>query len=541
MTRHRLSSLLIALRYGVGCALLFSILLTVLWLKQHRWAASVTGLITALRFWRMQFCGFTLLCSLTFWFAELAETEKRKRKRVVVGTQLLAPQQFNAQIQGTGLYIPCYTTSSFPFVQPRKQHHKLHIRKEDETTHILLNGDSGMGKSALIHSFLLQIRARSTERVILYDPSLEFWAHHAQPGDFLLHPLSKDCPHWNIINEIDSSLVPPALARSLLPEKSEFKKEYWEEKSQSILAFLLNELAVRQGSASTLVEWLSDESRLDQIVAGTQIAQDINPDAVGQRSGILSSLNKVVQFLGLLPDEAQPSFSFKEWYEGDRPSWIFMGCRGYQERSALLPLIAAWIDTALSRALMTVGGPPLWFFVDEVPSLGFIPSLRTGIVEGRKSNVRLVSAIQGYSQFEHIFGKQARTLASSHSTQIQLRAREAQSAVEAANNLGRPLLSSVNRSHSRIPGQMIDRQVNETPIEKVDYLVQPDEVRKLKKLQGYLTYDDYLVPLKFEYPSIHKINTFDEIPQKLSTVTREKPNLKLVSTTESPKKRLKYR
>ena len=436
--------------------------------------------------------------------------QRSGKKRTIAGTELVTPREFVTQIRGDGVFIPTYTTPPgfLKGLQFFRKDYRLRIRRDDEATHMLLLGDSGMGKSALIHSLLTQIRERN-ERVIIYDPSLEFWEHHGLPGDVVLHPLSSHCPHWLLKEELDSPLVAQAVARSLLPGRSEHQQDFWEQKSQAIMAFLIGELGGRGKSIRTLVQWLTDEEQLDRLIVGTEIAQDLNPDAVGQRAGILSSLNRIAKSLKLLPRaDGRPNFSFRRWYEGNEPGWVFMGTRGFIERPALLPLISAWIDIGLCRAMKERGGNPLWFFVDELPSLGLIPSLRTGIQEGRKNNIRFVNALQGISQLEQLYGKSAATLASCHSSQIQLRARDAESATQAAANLGKPLQSIINRSYSRGSSDLTDKNITQRNEEKVDFLVPPDVIRKLKKLNGFLTYDGYLLPIRFDYPPLTRRNTF---------------------------------
>jgi hypothetical protein len=59
-------------------------------------------------------------------------------------------------------------------------------------------GDTGTGKSQLLHLFLWQIaRRQPQEAAIVYDPAGEFVASHFRPdrGDIILNPLDMRFPY----------------------------------------------------------------------------------------------------------------------------------------------------------------------------------------------------------------------------------------------------------------------------------------------------------------------------------------------------------
>src|SRR5262249_32137701 len=188
-------------------------------------------------------------------------------------------------------------------------------------------------------------RGQAPESVIVYDPALEFWECHARPerGDVLLHPLSEDCPHWDLADEIQNPLLSKALSMSFLPSKEEGKADFWDQASQKILALLLQRLAEEGGSTAQLLDWLSNPGQIDEMVRGTPLERMISPEAAPQREGVLASLNMIAEALGLLPpDDGRPKFSFRRWVEagwkGQRRPWVFIASR-FPERDALRPLV----------------------------------------------------------------------------------------------------------------------------------------------------------------------------------------------------------
>ncbi len=75
----------------------------------------------------------------------------------------------------------------------------LRLPREIESSHILIMGDSGKGKSALIRQILLQIEDRG-ETAIVYDPATpaDYVPYFLTPsrGDLILNPLDRTsgCP-----------------------------------------------------------------------------------------------------------------------------------------------------------------------------------------------------------------------------------------------------------------------------------------------------------------------------------------------------------
>ena len=64
----------------------------------------------------------------------------------------------------------------------------VRIPREEESSHFVLMGDSGCGKSSLIRQMLLQIRKRG-ETAVVFDPELEFTPQFYDPtADVILNP-----------------------------------------------------------------------------------------------------------------------------------------------------------------------------------------------------------------------------------------------------------------------------------------------------------------------------------------------------------------
>ncbi|MGB5635564.1 MAG: type IV secretion system DNA-binding domain-containing protein [Waterburya sp.] len=440
----------------------------------------------------------------------LYRQNQKQQERVTKGTRMVTPQAFQRLIKGDGVFLPSVVKTPWysRMLNGSTTFVPLHIRKADESVHMLIAGDSGTGKSALQHTLLLQLAKRPTDRVAVYDPAMEFWNHHgrADRGDMLLHPLEDECPYWDIVSEIRNPLDAAALAKSFIPDAREGQVDFWDDAPRQILAELFMELKRQGKGTETLVRWLADPELIFDIVEGTELEVMIDKNAHGQRAGVLASLTRISKSIKLLPaNDGRPTFSFTEWSKNSHAS-LYLGTRGVGEREGLRPILSAWLDTMFSRLMEQKGGTPTWCFVDELPTLQRLPSLKTALHEGRKFNLRLVLGFQGRSQLEQLYGRDAESLMSAPSTRIFLRSNEYAAADWAAKNIGMPERErEVESFTSPLSFSGSGREsVSVRTDKRTDYLVYPNEIQNLPKLSGYLRYDQYAVPMTFDYPNLKK-------------------------------------
>ena len=223
--------------------------------------------------------------------ADAARARDRRQGRRLKGPELVSPARFNRRLRGDGLML---------VQRPRRfrRTRAVTLPRAIESSHVLIVGDSGTGKSALIRQMLTQIEARG-DTAIVYDPALEYTPqfYSVERGDVLLNPLDTRSPYWTPSDEWRHEAETLTLATSLFPDRHH-ENAFFTEAPRRIFAHLLT----LRPTPEQLAWWLCHEDEIDRRLAGTAYATMINRQAPAQRSGVLASLNMVADTLKLLPD-----------------------------------------------------------------------------------------------------------------------------------------------------------------------------------------------------------------------------------------------
>jgi hypothetical protein len=401
--------------------------------------------------------------------ADILRARRRRHGRRLKGPELVSIRRFTRRLDATGI----------GFVQ--RSGTWLRVPRALESSHFLIVGDSGTGKSVLIRQLLQQLEARG-ETAIVYDPALEYTGQFYTParGDLILNPLDLRCPFWTPGDEWRHEAETLTLATSLFPDRHH-DNTFFTEAPRRIFAHLLT---LRPGP-DELAWWLCHEEEIDRRLAGTAYAAMIDRQAPAQRSGVLASLNMVADTLKLLPREAETArrWSASAWAQQWPHGWLFLTSTP-ETRPRLVPLTSLWLDTLVLR-LMNQGQPrprPTWFVLDELASLQRLPQLHTAITENRKSNNPVVLGFQGRSQLETQYGHDAEAMLSQPATKIFLRTSEPRAAKWIAETIGDVEIERLRESRSHGgPGRQsfgLEREV--------EPLVMASEISGLPALCGYV-------------------------------------------------------
>jgi hypothetical protein len=401
------------------------------------------------------------------------------------GPEMVTVKEFNRRSGGGGI--------SFLTTEGRES---LSIPRSLESSHMMMMGDTGAGKSVLQRRVLMQIAERG-ETAIVYDPALEHTPQFFNParGDLILNPLDVRCPYWSPSDEVMHEAEALTLATSLFPDKPH-ENTFFVEGPRKVFAHLLT----LKPTPEELVRWMSHEEELDRLLKGTELTAFVYRGAGPQRGGVLGALNMVADSLKLLPKESETKqrWTTEEWAR-QRSGWIFLtSTPRFRER--LLPLMSLWLDTLVLR-LMNQGDPALrhaWFVLDELASLQRLPQLHTALTENRKSGNPVVIGFQGRSQLEVRYGHESESMLSQPATKIFLHTSEPRAAKWISDTIGEVEMERVKETVNTHPLKVAKSRSYHNE-RRTEPLVLPSEISGLQRLHALLKVDNLVVPFSFPY------------------------------------------
>ncbi len=425
---------------------------------------------------------------------DLARARRLRNGRRLKGPELVTTAQFNRRNKSDGIGFQQQRNSMIPL---GRRGQAVRIPRRIESSHILIMGDTGTGKSALIRQLLVEVEKRG-ESAVIYDPALEYTPQFFDPsrGDVVLNPLDQRMPYWTPGAELRHDAEALTLAASLFPDRHN-ENPFFVEGPRKIFAHLLT----FHPTPEELVWWMSHPEEIDARVKGTEYEAIIDSQSPPQRNGVLGSLNMVADALKLLPPEKSTtqSWSALDWSK-ERRGWLFLTSTP-ETRKRLLPLTSLWLDTLVLR-LMNQGHAStrsVWLILDELASLQKLPQLHTAVTENRKSNNPVVLGFQGRSQLETRYGHEAEAMLSQPATKIFLRTSEPRAAKWISETIGEIEIERLRESRSTAHNPKYSASKSYNLDRQVEPLVMASEITGLEPLSGFLKNGNLVVRMSFPY------------------------------------------
>jgi Type IV secretion-system coupling protein DNA-binding domain len=433
-----------------------------------------------------------------------ADHRRRLLGKVLKGANVVTRSQFHRRAHhhsGVG-FLTTESVSSWELLRMEKPERSVvRVARQNECEHFLIVGDTGTGKSSLIRQLLSQIANRN-ETAIVYDPAREYLPQflNERRGDVVLNPLDARMPYWGPGDELLHPTEADALAKSLFPDR-DHENRFFIESPRKIFAHLLK----LRPTPQELCHWIAyADPEIDSRVAGTPLEALIAKDAPQQRNGVLGVLERAASTFSLLPSpERRRPWTATVWAE-KRGGWIFLTSTP-ETRETLRPLISMWLDFLVLRlTAQTESRPsPAWVVADEVATLENLPSLPLALAESRKSNTRMVLGLQGRSQVEMRYGREAEAMLSQPRTKIFLRTGEPRAAEWISKCIG-----EIEIEHLREGRTSSDFGFQQSKNASVDSRIQSailaSEISNLENLHGYFQTPGFTLKLKFPYAASAK-------------------------------------
>ncbi len=346
-------------------------------------------------------------CAMGFFVYFLFRGLKSKRKKHLSGKRIWNPTLLN-------LWLTIRRKASRFKIGP------LSLVKGSETTHILITGGTGSGKTNCLHHILKSIRSKGQKTVVIDTTGAFIDRYFRQGKDHILNPFDDRGVKWSPWSECSSKQDYDIIAESFIPPSYNDHESYWRTAARSLFSALLQKLEPIKKNTD-IVRWTLYESLQDlcSFVEGTKAASHMDIQSEKTAGSVRSVASSFLECFDYLDDVADP-FSIKKWIEKEDDSWIFISCKP-SERAAITPLLTSYISLAVNAVINLCPSSKrrIWFVLDELPTLNKVKGLETLLTEGRKYGACALIALQSPAQLEAIYGREgARIISGQCATKV---------------------------------------------------------------------------------------------------------------------------
>jgi len=363
-----------------------------------------------------------------------------------------------------------------------------------ETTHFLIAGATGVGKSVAIKELLDHARA-ARQRAIVYDPSGEFVeAYYREGTDLLLNPFDKRAPRWNIFEDIGSEFDYADVVQSLIPMPANTNDPFWVNAPRGVLESMLRNMKLRNNYSNRyLYETLTTRSisELHRELKGWEGAAYLDPSNEKTANSVRSVLSPYLLPFKYLSDTGGDPFSLKRFIADDSADrWVFIRV-DMDQLNALRPLISLWLDLAITATLSLEVKPTrrLWFVMDEFATLQKVSKVKDLLDKGRKYGACAILGMQNISQLKESYGKEGATsMVTNCKTWVIYNTPDSETAKYLAENIGNEEVLATKASQSESSdakgGGSQSTTTNYQTEKKL--VVMPEEIMYLPNLAAFL-------------------------------------------------------
>ena len=389
---------------------------------------------------------------------------------------------------------------------------ELKLPRDFETSHFLVLGTTGSGKSVLLNQILAQVNERN-EKAIIYDVKGEFLSKHGKPdnkNNLVFYPFDTRSLRWSVFNEIrhkpDFDMIATAL---LQPPKDANDNKYWYDaardvfragmlflylnnmrKNRDIIDFFNKPMAEIIASISSLP--LEERSALKHIDGDSKPAM-----------GVMSTLQAGVPFLRYIADQ-DGDFSFRDFIrdQKDRRHLYLLNIRNYEP--IFKPLITFVIDIMIREVLSLPDDREkrIFFLVDEFASLGRLSSIFDFISMARSKGGSMILANQDLGAIESLYGRPLlKTFYNNLNNKFILRIEDPETSRFLSEAFGEREIVKKMESRSMSPGDWGDRHTISDQ-DKIEKLILQSQFQDLKDFQAYIKLGKigitkFKIPVKF--------------------------------------------
>ena len=423
----------------------------------------------------------SLLCMMVFWLRRGGTHKQTQHQR---GSTFIEPKKLakllKRRTQASDLIL-----GNLPLI------------KHKETSHMLITGTTGSGKTNLFHTLLPQIRTRG-DRAIIVDVTGDYVSrYYNEATDIILNPFDTRSLLWTPWTDCQNDTHYDILTHALIQPKGNSSGDpFWDNASRSVFKAALKKFAkADHRETCDLYQFFTEatDKQFYHFFKGTEATTYASLHNDKTTSSIRSVLNSHIEGLGHLKPLENPTeaFSLREWVKREETSkekrWLFLTASPDQ-RTTLAPLLSVWVEIAINALMMVPQNPErrLWFVIDELPALQKLPCLQVGLAEARKYGGCFLVGFQSKPQLEEIYGdKVSHALLDLFNTKFFFRCTEPSTQLWISRVLGdkeeaEPHDTISYGAHSMRDGVSLTHQFRHKP------LIMPAELSQLEDLECYV-------------------------------------------------------
>lgn len=398
------------------------------------------------------------------------------------------------------------------------------------STHTLICGTTGSGKTTLFTDLIGQIR-RNGDRAIIYDKMGSFVGRFYDPHrDVICNPFDARSPQWSVFSEGRKAADFEMMAKALIPEQKGMVDPFWVLAARILFSKVAEglRLAGNPTNARLVSQLLKiDLSEMAALLKNTAAQSIIDEQSPKTALSVRAVMTAYLSCLEHLPSDCDaPPFSIRNWIEDDtRDGFMLLTSRGDMHES-IKGLTTCWLEIAVNSLLSLEQSPErkIWIILDEVPSLFNIPSLQPGMAESRQFGGCFVLGLQVWSAMRDIYGANgAETLSGLSRTRLVLSTPDKATADWCSQALGNAEKTELHETLSYGAHDMRDG-VSLAARNELRPIVLPTEIMSLPDLTGFLRLPQGFPISRFTLEPDTTTKTaraFVERPQPIDEVTAQ--------------------
>lgn len=286
------------------------------------------------------------------------------------------------------------------------------LSAERETTHALIVGGVGAGKTTIAHHYLRSIFRRG-DKALIVDWKGDFVASYR---GHIFNPLDRRSLRWAVAQDIVSELDAASFAAQIIPDKQGSGDSYFTTAGRSVLTALVIKLQHSKPRAWTWCDLYAEASagyaHIREAVATYYPHALANIEEPGkQTQGVLSQMLAQFDPIRVLAQAENdnpkaPAISAALWLaKNHKRDQIILG-GSVQHEHISRAFMAAFITAVASRlqSLPDSKERRFWLVADEFPKLGKVDAVPALIAFGRSKGARVVLLAQDVAQIRDTYG-----------------------------------------------------------------------------------------------------------------------------------------